>query len=160
VSISRENDNAWLRVSSNGLDWVDVWHNSSVVMDNLWAEIDVDISDVAALQPTLYLRWTMGSTNGSTAYCGWNIDHVRVVSYGCSIDVCGDADNSDAVDIDDVVYLISYIFSSGPAPEPLESGDADCSGDVDIDDVVYLIGYIFSGGNAPCDVDGDGEPDC
>ena len=155
-----ENDNAWLRVSSNGLDWVDVWHNSSVVMDNLWAEIDVDISDVAALQPTLYLRWTMGSTNGSTAYCGWNIDHVRVVSYGCSIDVCGDADNSDAVDIDDVVYLISYIFSSGPAPEPLESGDADCSGDVDIDDVVYLIGYIFSGGNAPCDVDGDGEPDC
>ena len=30
--------------------------------------------------------------------------------------VCGDADTSGAVDIDDVVYLINYIFSGGPAP--------------------------------------------
>jgi hypothetical protein len=74
--------------------------------------------------------------------------------------LCGDADASGAVDIDDVVYLIAYIFTGGPEPEPYESGDADCSGGVDIDDVVYLINYIFSGGNAPCDIDGDGELDC
>ncbi len=74
--------------------------------------------------------------------------------------VCGDANGSTEVDIDDVVYLIAYIFSGGPAPVPLESGDADCSGDIDIDDAVYLIGYIFSGGNAPCDPDGDDVPDC
>jgi hypothetical protein len=64
--------------------------------------------------------------------------------------LCGDADASGAVDIDDVVYLISYIFSGGPAPDPVESGDADCSGGIDIDDVVYLIAYIFSGGPEPC----------
>lgn len=64
--------------------------------------------------------------------------------------LCGDADGSDGVDIDDVVHLIAYIFTGGTAPEPLESGDADCSGGVDIDDVVYLIAYIFSGGPAPC----------
>lgn len=63
--------------------------------------------------------------------------------------VPGDANGSGAVDIDDVVFLIGYIFSGGPAPDPLESGDADCSGGVDIDDVVYLIGYIFSGGPPP-----------
>jgi hypothetical protein len=74
--------------------------------------------------------------------------------------VCGDADASGEVDIDDVVHLIAYIFSGGPAPDPYESGDADCSSSVDIDDVVYLIGYIFSGGNAPCDTDGDEVPDC
>jgi hypothetical protein len=74
--------------------------------------------------------------------------------------ICGDADASGEVDIDDVVYLIAYIFSGGPEPVPYESGDADCSGDVDIDDVVWLISYIFSGGNEPCDTDGDGEPDC
>jgi hypothetical protein len=73
---------------------------------------------------------------------------------------CGDADASGGVDIDDVVYLISYIFSSGLEPVPYESGDADCSGGVDIDDVVFLIAYIFSGGYAPCDTDGDGVPDC
>jgi subtilisin family serine protease len=74
--------------------------------------------------------------------------------------VCGDADGSGAVDIDDVVYLIAYIFSAGPAPDPLEAGDADCSGGVDIDDAVYLITYIFAGGNSPCDTDGDETPDC
>jgi murein tripeptide amidase MpaA len=74
--------------------------------------------------------------------------------------VIGDADGSGGVDIDDVVFLINYIFGGGPAPDPLEVGDADCSGGVDIDDVVYLINYIFSGGNAPGDIDGDGMPDC
>lgn len=74
--------------------------------------------------------------------------------------VCGDADASGSVDIDDVVYLIAYIFSGGPAPSPLASGDADCSGGMDIDDVVYIIAYIFSGGNSPCDPDGNGTPNC
>ena len=82
------------------------------------------------------------------------------LSVGCDDFLCGDADASGEVDIDDVVYLIAYIFSSGPAPEPYESGDVDCSGGVDIDDVVYLIAYIFSSGNEPCDTDGDGVPDC
>jgi hypothetical protein len=74
--------------------------------------------------------------------------------------ICGDADGSEDVDIDDVVFLIAYIFSGGPPPDPYESGDADCTGGIDIDDVVYLINYIFSSGNAPCDSDGDGVPDC
>ncbi|MBU2100019.1 hypothetical protein KKB11_02195, partial [Candidatus Micrarchaeota archaeon] len=63
--------------------------------------------------------------------------------------VCGDADASSAVDIDDVVYLIAYIFSGGPEPVPYWTGDADGSTAIDIDDVVYLISYIFSGGPAP-----------
>jgi hypothetical protein len=67
---------------------------------------------------------------------------------------------SGGVDIDDVVYLINYVFASGPEPVPYESGDVDCSGGVDIDDIVYLIGYIFSAGYPPCDIDGDGNLDC
>ena len=64
--------------------------------------------------------------------------------------VCGDADGSTAVTISDAVYLINYIFSGGPAPNPLLSGDADCSGTVTISDAVYMINYIFAGGSAPC----------
>jgi hypothetical protein len=74
--------------------------------------------------------------------------------------ICGDADASGEVDIDDVVYLIAYIFAGGPEPAPYESGDANCSGAVDIDDAVYLINYIFAGGNSPCDPDGDEVSDC
>jgi aminopeptidase YwaD len=64
--------------------------------------------------------------------------------------VCGDADASGEISISDVVYLISYIFSGGPAPNPLLRGDSNCSSSVDISDAVYLISYIFSGGPAPC----------
>jgi len=65
--------------------------------------------------------------------------------------ICGDANASGSVDIDDVVYLIAFIFSGGQAPDPYDSGDANCSETVDIDDVVWLINFIFSGGPAPCD---------
>jgi len=74
-------------------------------------------------------------------------------NFTTAIGVCGDADGSGDVDIDDVVYLINYIFVNGPPPDPLCIGDADGSGDVDIDDVVYLINYIFVSGPAPV-------PDC
>jgi len=73
-----------------------------------------------------------------------------VILIGSSGHLCGDASGEGSIDIDDVVYLIAYIFSGGPAPEPIEAGDTDCSGGIDIDDVVYLIAYIFSGGPAPC----------
>jgi len=74
--------------------------------------------------------------------------------------ICGDADASGAVDIDDVVYVIQYIFAGGSQPDPYESGDTDCSGAVDIDDVAYLINYVFANGPIPCDSDGDGIADC
>lgn len=64
--------------------------------------------------------------------------------------VCGDADGNEIVNISDAVYLISYIFGGGPAPDPLESGDCDCNSIVNISDAVYLIAYIFGGGPAPC----------
>jgi hypothetical protein len=62
---------------------------------------------------------------------------------------CGDADLSGLVDIDDVVYLLAYIFSGGQPPWPQYVGDADCNGAVDIDDVIYLITYIFVSGQVP-----------
>lgn len=63
--------------------------------------------------------------------------------------VCGDVNRSAQTDIDDVVFLIAYLFIGGPAPNPLDAGDVDCSGGIDIDDVVYLVTYIFAGG--PCE---------
>jgi|GEM_PF-6930641 len=45
--------------------------------------------------------------------------------------------------------LICYIFSGGPAPDPLAAGDANSDGSVDISDPVFLISCIFSGGAAP-----------
>jgi len=58
----------------------------------------------------------------------------------------GNADGEGTVDIDDVVFLIQYIFGGGAAPDPVRAGDANASGDVDIDDAVHLLNYIFVGG--------------
>lgn len=62
----------------------------------------------------------------------------------------GDANGDGTVNVTDVVYLISYIFSAGPTPVPLEAADANCDGLINISDVVYLVAYIFGGGSAPC----------
>ncbi len=64
--------------------------------------------------------------------------------------LAGDADGNDIITISDAVFLIGYIFSGGPAPNPLLAGDADCNGIITVADAVYLINYIFAGGPAPC----------
>lgn len=64
--------------------------------------------------------------------------------------ICGDADNSDRVDMTDAVYLVNFIFASGPAPNPTEAGDVDCSTRVDITDAVNLINYVFGLVPTPC----------
>ncbi len=61
----------------------------------------------------------------------------------------GDANGDGEIDIGDVVYLINYIFTGGPAPEPLEAGNVDCEEGIDISDVIYLINYLFLGGPPP-----------
>jgi len=80
-----------------------------------------------------------------------NVDTVDIIiNVVVSTFVCGDANGSGVVDIDDITYIITHIFQSGPPPNPIESGDANCSGEVDIDDIVYLITYIFAAGPEPC----------
>jgi hypothetical protein len=63
---------------------------------------------------------------------------------------CGDANADGTANITDAVYLITYIFGGGPAPQPMLAGDANCDGTANITDAVYLINYIFGGGPEPC----------
>jgi len=78
-------------------------------------------------------------------FCG-----ADTMSFTIETFVCGDADENEMVDIDDAVFIIQYVFASGPEPVPPESADVDCTGMVDIDDVVYIIQYVFASGPEPC----------
>ena len=62
----------------------------------------------------------------------------------------GDVDISGNIDVDDVVSLLSVIFSGGSFFGPITIADCNCSHSVDIDDVLYLLGYIFAQGPFPC----------
>jgi subtilisin family serine protease len=64
--------------------------------------------------------------------------------------VCGDADGSGSINVSDAVWIINYVFLSGPEPYSPTSGDPNCSSEINVSDAVYLINYIFAGGDAPC----------
>jgi hypothetical protein len=55
-----------------------VWENAAEIADSSWTLQELDVSALADGQPTVYLRWTMGATDHSWTYCGWNIDDIEV----------------------------------------------------------------------------------
>lgn len=63
--------------------------------------------------------------------------------------LCGDVDFSGNVDIDDIMYIINYMFAGGPTPDPI-IGNVNCLEAIDIDDIMFIINYMFSGGPVPC----------
>ena len=75
-------DHAYVRVSNDGSDWVTIWENGADIADSSWIEQEFDISAVADNEPTVYLRWTMGTTDGGLTFCGWNIDDIQIVALG------------------------------------------------------------------------------
>ncbi|GEM_PF-805233 len=75
-------DHAYVRISSNGYNWTTVWQNTAEVTDYSWTEMELDISSIADDQATVYLRWTMGITDVSWRYCGWNIDDIQILALG------------------------------------------------------------------------------
>jgi hypothetical protein len=61
----------------------------------------------------------------------------------------GDINGNGFIDIADVVFLINYLYISGPAPEPLKLGDVNCDNEVNVADVVFLLNHLFRSGPAP-----------
>ena len=84
---------------------------------------------------------------------------INVWPLSCCVGIRGnvDGDVGDNIDISDLVYLVDYMFTGGPAPTCWEEANVDGSGDgppdgsedIDISDLVYLVDYMFNGGPAP-----------
>jgi hypothetical protein len=73
----------------------------------------------------------------------------ELASFWVTSYVFGDANGDGSVNVGDAVFVITYVFNGGPAPEPLEAGDANCDGQCNVGDAVYLIAYVFNGGPEP-----------
>ena len=64
--------------------------------------------------------------------------------------VCGDVQGDGIVNVGDVVYLVSYLYKSGPAPLcPSDRGDVQNDGIINVGDVVYLVSYLYKSGPEP-----------
>jgi hypothetical protein len=134
-------DAATIQVSIDGRVWSQVWANcTDTISDTSWQYQEFDISAVANRQPTVYIRWGMGPTDSSSAYCGWNIDDVKVI--GLAIQRPGDVDGDGSVDVRDLLYFVnSFGYKSGDAQFDPRC-DFNDDGVVDVADLLRLV-YSF-----------------
>jgi len=88
-----------------------------------------------------------GGYTGDNLFCGADL-------CSCCRDIRGnvDGDALDVIDISDLVYLVDFMFNSGPVPVCTEEADIDGSGGptpIDIADLVHLVDYMFNSGPPP-----------
>ena len=109
---TNEFDHAYIKVSADGESWTTVWENpASELADSSWTAQEFDISAIADGQATVYVRWTMGTTDDGWSYCGWNVDDVEIWGMGSLECQDGDGDGftdheCGGDDCDDGVYAI------------------------------------------------------
>ncbi len=130
-------DHARVDVSNDGTTWVNVWDHTqtSALNETSWSLQTYDISATADDQATVYIRWVMGTTDGSVTYHGWNIDDVEVlglVSSACP----GDTDGSGTVDLNDLATVLANFGASGAT---LAQGDLDGDGNVGLSDLAIVL---------------------
>ena len=130
-------DQANFQVSNDGSVWNTIWaHSGSAINESSWSPQGYDISAVADNQATVYLRWTMGTTDGSVTYHGWNIDDVSLSSIVTAPACSGDADGDGDTDLDDLNLVL---FNFGTTQPPGTNGDLDGSGSVDLPDLNAVL---------------------
>lgn len=61
----------------------------------------------------------------------------------------GDANGNGKINVGDAIFIVSYIFRGGPAPEPIKVGDVNGDCAINVGDAVYLVSYIFRSGPPP-----------
>ena len=61
----------------------------------------------------------------------------------------GDANNNDAIDLVDAIFVMQFLFVGGAAPLCVDSADANDDGQVNILDPVNLLEYFFNSGPPP-----------
>ncbi len=76
-------------------------------------------------------------------------DRLYAYVYVPSAYTLGDANGDGAIDLEDAVYLLNYLFRNDDPPDPLEAGDANCDGTVEVGDAIYLLNYLFRNGPEP-----------
>ena len=129
-------DHASVSVSGNGgATWTLVWdHVGGSFEETSWSEQSYDISGVADGSSDVKVRFTMGTTDGSVTYCGWNLDDIVIEGILPSGGVPGDLNGDGIVNGADMgLLLASWGACSGC--------DADLNGDglVDGGDLGLLL---------------------
>lgn len=101
--------------------------------------VDVDSFDVV-----VPYYWRVRCTN-RYGLSSWSDEVFGIMFY-----MRGDANSDGKINVGDAVMIVTYVFRSGPAPNPSIAGDANCDDKINIGDAVYIVSYVFRGGPPPC----------
>lgn len=63
--------------------------------------------------------------------------------------ICGDVNTDRKVNVNDITYLINFLYRYGPAPMLFETADVNNSGSINAQDVTYLMNFLYRGGRPP-----------
>ncbi len=72
------------------------------------------------------------------------ISQIRVLAFKR-----GDTDSDTRFTMNDIVFIVNYLYRSGPAPSPMEAADVDMSGAVNVADIAYMVNYMYKSGPRP-----------
>ena len=82
---------------------------------------------------------------GITAVLEGGVTYVKPRS-GPGVFIRGDVNGNGAVDLTDVISLLSHLFTGGGPPPCPDAADADDSAALDITDAIFVLFYLFGGG--------------
>ena len=72
-------DQGFIDISvDNGNNWIEIWTNDTTIEDDSWSEFSYDIADYADGIAAVKVRFSIGPSDGSWQYSGWNIDSFRL----------------------------------------------------------------------------------
>ena len=102
-------DHASIAISTNaGFNWDIIYdHQGGSFTDPSWQDIEIDISEYADGESNVRVRWTMGTTDGSVTFCGWNLDDVSITGIVPPAGIPGDLDLDGIVGGADLALLLS-----------------------------------------------------
>jgi hypothetical protein len=152
--VNFENDTLWDTLqatsgfsSTDSLSWL-----SSILVIAKNATINGATHDTLGFS-VIFLAQNNGTLQGLKNQVGkarmFNCLHVNFNPNVCTICHCGDCNSDGKVNITDPVFLLAYIFSGGPRPNPPCNADANGDHKISVSDAVFIVNYIFAGGTAP-----------
>ena len=75
-------DEAYIEIATSTTGpWYEVWKHLNSIDDDEWNKTSYNITTWAEYQPTVYIRFEIGSTDGSYQHSGWNIDDIYVEGF-------------------------------------------------------------------------------
>ena len=111
--------------------------NSALIQDTIYTDYNV------VPGTRYYYYYKVLRTNLSESDASLTVTTVPLTS------IPGDANGSMAVDVADVVSLVSYLTNGNPQPFIFEAADINSDGTIDILDIVGVINLIINRGGLP-----------